>query len=596
MSLRTRWSLYFGGGGGLLIALLGWLYYVSAREALIDRAWLQLESVRSIKQQSIESQFRVTERELRRVARTASPSPRRCLDESSVPGSRAVLICPDAELPDSVPRSLAEVELPPDDLHWTDYYGSGADARRYLVLRHRGTLWVAVIGPESLQPILNQREGLGMSGESYLLGYDGRLRSDSRFFERSTLGQIRTQHPLLVKGLTGKESTGLIWDYRGVQVLSACAPIRVQGLRWVILSEIDYDEVMAPLRELQARMWLLGAAGVLIFALLAGFTAHRMASPARRIRDHLATLARGAFPDAPLTSNRRDEFGAMVEALRLLEVNLKNSVDFARQIGQANLEAEHQPLGPDDSLGRSLIEMRDNLKRARGQLEAMNRLRLRESEERSRLRRQALIDGQEQERRRLSRELHDSVGQMLTALKFGLAALPLEGDQVRAVVELADETVRELRRISGNLMPGVLMDFGLEAALRQLADQTRLATGVPVMFLGELGGQRLSPAAETALYRVAQESVQNSLKHAAPQRIEIRLHQLGDQVQLEVADDGAGFDPQSTPDRSTGGLAHMRERVELLGGSFQITAATGQGAYIRAAIPIRETTDFDFQS
>ena len=591
MSLRTRWSLYFGGSGTLLIALLGALFYASARDVLIDRSWRQLESVRSIKQQAIESQFRVTERELRRIASEAAPTPRRCLDEHSVPGSRAVLVCPDEALPDSVPADLAATNLPPDAIEWTDYYGTGAEARRFLILRHRGTLWVAVIGPESLAPILNQREGLGLSGESYLLGADGRLRSDSRFYAHSTLGQIRTAHPLLRSSLAGKASIGLVRDYRGISVLSASAPIRVGGLQWAIFSEIDYEEVMAPLLALRRRMLLLGTAGVLLFALLAGLTAHRMAAPARRIRDHLVTLARGAFPDAPLVSKRRDEFGAMVQALHQLEVNLKNSVDFARQIGQANLDAQHTPLGPDDLLGHALIEMRDNLARARQQLEALNRLRLREAEVRSRLRRQALVEGQEQERRRLARELHDSVGQLMTALKFALAALPLAAEQRQGVVALADETARELRRISGSLMPGVLMDFGLEAALRQLANQTQQATGIAVLLVGQLAGYRPPSEVETALYRVAQEAIQNALKHGPPSRIDLRLSHQEEQLSLEIADNGRGFEPQAVPERSTGGLAHMRERVELLGGQFTLVSEVGQGAYIRATVPVRQITE-----
>jgi len=208
-----------------------------------------------------------------------------------------------------------------------------------------------------------------------------------------------------------------------------------------------------------------------------------------------------------------------------------------------------------------------------------------------RIRRDSLrrvIEGQELERRRLARELHDETGQALTSVLLGLKAVDRAEDVPAALAELRElvvATLQDVRRLAVELRPKALDDFGLGVALERLVETFKDATGIAVEFESRLGEQRLPSELETTLYRIVQESLTNVAKHAGAQRVSILLVRRPGVVSVVVEDDGHGFTDE---DEQSGGigLSGMRERLALLDGRLTIEAGSGTGTSLVAEVPL----------
>lgn len=199
---------------------------------------------------------------------------------------------------------------------------------------------------------------------------------------------------------------------------------------------------------------------------------------------------------------------------------------------------------------------------------------------------QNLIDSQEQERKRISRELHDEVGQTLTALRVRLGQIDAGNAESRehleSASELVDRSLQSVREMARGLRPAMLDDLGLGPALQWLGRDfaKNTALDVDVQLNGDTEG--LDEAQRTCLYRVAQEALTNCVKHARAKSVQIALRESGGEVVLTVTDDGAGFEPGG----SAGiGVLGMRERVDELDGEFAVFTSPGNGTSVRAAIP-----------
>jgi two-component system, NarL family, sensor kinase len=199
---------------------------------------------------------------------------------------------------------------------------------------------------------------------------------------------------------------------------------------------------------------------------------------------------------------------------------------------------------------------------------------------------------QEAERRRLARELHDGIGQTLTALKQQLDVVEQSASdlpaatraRLRDAAELATQALHETRELSRLLRPQILDDLGLEPALRWLTRTFGERSGVALeVDLVGLDG-RLPAEIETLAYRVVQEALNNVAKHAGAQRAQVLARREGGELTLVVADDGHGFDPRA-PDLDGSGLRGMRDRVELFGGRIDIGSRPGLGTRISARVP-----------
>ncbi|MGH2935042.1 MAG: GAF domain-containing sensor histidine kinase, partial [Gaiellaceae bacterium] len=203
---------------------------------------------------------------------------------------------------------------------------------------------------------------------------------------------------------------------------------------------------------------------------------------------------------------------------------------------------------------------------------------------------QRVVSAQEQERRRLARELHDETGQALTSILLGLHTIEeAEGaEEMKAAVgdvrELVRATLQDVRELAVELRPKALDDFGLVAALERLTSSFKEQTGISLAFQSTLGPGRLPPEVETALYRIVQESLTNIVKHSRAGSVSILVGRKGGAVSVVVEDDGIGFDPARTREEGLG-LIGMRERVALLGGRLTIESRPGAGTTFVAEVP-----------
>lgn len=199
----------------------------------------------------------------------------------------------------------------------------------------------------------------------------------------------------------------------------------------------------------------------------------------------------------------------------------------------------------------------------------------------------ALLNAQEEERGRISRDLHDQIGQALTGILLGLDAAGAASDPtgLARLKELTSTTLADVRRIALDLRPSVLDELGLEAAVRRCARDTHERHGVTVHVTAQL--PRLDNQLETVLYRVVQEALTNVVRHARAGSVSVVATADEQQVKLVIEDDGIGFDEAALPAAERIGLMGMRERMELLGGSLRIESGRGRGTTVYARVPRR---------
>jgi signal transduction histidine kinase len=203
---------------------------------------------------------------------------------------------------------------------------------------------------------------------------------------------------------------------------------------------------------------------------------------------------------------------------------------------------------------------------------------------------QRAVEGQELERRRLARELHDETGQALTSILLGLRSIEEGqsedvGEAVGSLRGLVVQTLQDVRRLAVELRPTALDDFGLAAALERLASTFSDQTGTSVELESRLGEERLPADVETVLYRIVQEALTNVVKHAHAHHVSIVLQRKEGAVTAVIEDDGRGF---ATGDQSDGlGLIGMKERVELVNGRLEIESGAGAGTTLVVEVPVQ---------
>jgi signal transduction histidine kinase len=212
---------------------------------------------------------------------------------------------------------------------------------------------------------------------------------------------------------------------------------------------------------------------------------------------------------------------------------------------------------------------------------------LRDSEQRYRILAQHLLEVQEVERRSLALELHDQLGQLLTAIRFALRGR--RKGAIAEAVALVDQATEEVRNLALALRPPSLDLLGLPAALRAYLESQARRTGIDIHL--EVVGldERLPAPVETACFRLVQEAVTNVARHSGARRVDVEISGRGDAVFVVVRDDGKGFDVGAARERGEAGaslgLLSMEERVTLAGGRFEIESEPGRGTTVRARLP-----------
>jgi len=200
-----------------------------------------------------------------------------------------------------------------------------------------------------------------------------------------------------------------------------------------------------------------------------------------------------------------------------------------------------------------------------------------------------LMHAQEEERKRISRELHDDLGQILTAIHLDLQrVLKSQGRTKRntllkEVLQKSSEARGRLREILSLLRPGILDDLGIREAIEQYVSEFISRTGISVDLLLSCSSKEIPSEAATALYRILQEALNNVSRHAGASMVAISLSAKENRILLSIRDNGAGFD-RSSLEKSLG-ITGMKERALLLGGDFQLDSSPGKGTEIRVVLP-----------
>lgn len=491
--------------------------------------------------------------------------------------------------------------------------------------------------------------GLGHSGESYLVGADNLMRSSSRFQQNSVLS-TKVNTPAVKEALLGISSTGIIQDYRDIKVLSSYGPLDLPDLNWVILAEIDYNEAIAPVIQIRNDILFMGVMLSMIIIGLSVFFSRYITMPLINLKKMAEKVEKGDF-DVRLNTDKKDEVGKLSIAFNRMtsqisqQTNaLKEREQRLRQFYKATTDGiflhrkqnavlvndalenltgySHEELMrlqlqdivkelPDTSSGDSLetkarrkdgSEFEVELKSSRidydGQsIEAciIRDITRRKKAERllaiERERRLASVFGaQELERQRVSRELHDGLGQRLAGLKLAVEEIKSSFDseslvKLDTIEQYLKEAIQETRQISYNLMPPELYDFGLSRAINQLCIKVASNTMLSVNFNTEGKEPQLSKKQKVYLFRISQEALNNAIKHSTAKRIEVQLAFMPERVLLIIEDNGSGFDKSEVTYGN--GIYNIRERVNLLSGSFSVESFPGNGTVIHIRIPYK---------
>ena len=399
-----------------------------------------------------------------------------------------------------------------------------------------------VVMPEAINMLLFDEsglQGLGKTGETFLVGNDLAMITPSRFDIRSLPG-TRVDTEATRDAFAGKHGTRLITDYRGVEVLSSYSKLNVPGLNWVICAEIDRYEATIPVYRIRNNIFLVSVGtGFVVFVIITLIS--------RMLTRPIVNLIHAT-----------DEIGAGVFSTRVMP----ESTD---ETGKLTLAFNR--------MARQLQQHAEALKKEKSQ-----RIR-------------SMLDGQDLERQRLSRELHDGLGQSLIALKlqlesFDLSANPEAEKKAAKLRQSFNRIIDDVRRISNNLMPAALYEFGLENALRNHCESLSSQTKITIGFSSIGNHVELNRKTKIYLYRIAQEALNNVIKHARASNVKVSLIKEARSVQLVIEDNGRGINQEESCRGKGNGLFNIRERVNLLQGVMEIKTATGKGTTIHIHLPL----------
>lgn len=375
----------------------------------------------------------------------------------------------------------------------------------------------------------SSENGLGKSGEAYLVGEDLLMRSNSRFIPNSVL-LIPVNTTSVQNAFSNQTGSAIIDDYRTIPCLSSFSRVDAPGLNWVILAEIDYQEAMIPIISIRNDLLLIALiVSVFIFS-VAQIISRTITQPIIRLKNAALKIGQGTFD---------------------IDVEVRGDDEISLLSGTFN-DMTHQ------------LELERNSRMT------------------------ALYDGQELERQRISRELHDGLGQLLVALKirFENYISQCKEEDPAAISELRHDfarTLEEVRRVSYDLAPAGIREFGLDGSLGLFSKEIREGVGIDIDFASFGNFEGMSLKARNYLFRITQEAVSNAIRHGKGRQIEINLNEGAENWILMIGDNGCGFDPAET--RTGTGLYNIRERTRLLGGTFTIESSPETGTTLRIKIP-----------
>lgn len=306
-----------------------------------------------------------------------------------------------------------------------------------------------------------------------------------------------------------------------------------------------------------------------------------------RTSDGMIRRAGAFFAEAirPIEETHRGALEANVKLTAMIESLRQRTAELATSNAVLKQEVV-QRLAVENSLRSSETTTSQLLQKSRRQQEELRELSRR------------LLSAQEKERQKISRELHDVIAQTLTGINVRLAALKIQGktkttdlqNKITMTQRLVEKSVDIVHRFARNLRPTVLDDLGLIPALQSYLQGFMAQTGVRVSFTAFAGVESLNSEVLTVLYRIVQEALTNVARHAHASRAKVGILQHDGSVSVEITDNGVGFQTETVAlakRRKRLGLLGMRERAEMIGGTFTVISAPGKGTTVRVEIPQR---------
>ncbi len=301
--------------------------------------------------------------------------------------------------------------------------------------------------------------------------------------------------------------------------------------------------------------------------------------------------------DVCLMDYRLGEWDGIRLTRNLLQQGFPAPIILLTGLGSHDVDIQAMREGVTDYLEKNDLEPAILERSIRHAIDHSNTLAaLRKSQEDLRVLSGKLLEAQENERKIIARELHDSIGASLTAIRYGLEeklhrmgkdASPPEGISMEQIISIVRDTIEEVHRISTNLRPSVLDDMGLITAIRSLCRELEgVYGGIHIDTRIDILEEEIQKSLKIVIYRVLQEALNNVFKHSGADTVHVGLKETDRRLELSIRDNGHGFDPGSKlapGDRIGGmGLVGMKERTELSNGTFEILSKKGEGTLIKA--------------
>jgi signal transduction histidine kinase len=386
-------------------------------------------------------------------------------------------------------------------------------------------------------------------------------------------GRQFTRESAGVRVTTGASTESGRLATRAETAESGVAVAPLENAPWSVVVRERAEESAAALQAFHRRV--LGLIPVLlgVGALFAWGAARSVTRPLVLLTRAADRIRTGDLGEA-IPGLGPDEFGRLAEAFEAMRISLKQSID---EVERANQGLERRVDERTRELERLYRELRKR-DESRGQLLSK------------------VISAQEDERRRIARELHDETSQTLSALAMGLETTYTSAQTEAMRARLADakgltrRAIDELHRLIYDLRPSILDDLGLLPAITWFAERTLNPLGISVRCECTEIEDRFRPEFEIAVFRVVQEAITNIAKHAAAETVLVECALDGRDLVIDIQDDGRGFDPAAvatSPDSQRGlGLMGMRERMELVGGTVKVDSAPGRGTYVSVRVPV----------
>ncbi len=578
IKISERLILYFVIIGVVSISSVSFITYYQSRKAILERSFEQLKAIRNLKKGKIEAFFDDRKRDVLLLSRSSDIkniithlSQQQGLPEESyifnyiyssdyfkslifcnfertlIQKQSQIEIITDSTYINEKIKALTNKILQEHTPFITDFSAPGIDSLSLIIScavydNNKKNGFISLeINPDIINHIMLEsinNIGFGESGESYLVGADWYMRSTSRFNLQSVM-EMKVETEATFKAFEQNEGTIITEDYRNIMVLSSFCALNTEGLKWILLSEIDLKEVMSPIISLRNQLLFLSILLIVVVFFVALFLSLKLAAPLVKVKEAALKVSQGDFPIIEMKSDN-DEINELLNTFNYMSAQLKEK--------------------------KELLHI-EQLKQV-----------------------SAMLDGQETERKRLSFELHDGLGQSLVALKYKLESLQnantdtLKNELKELEITIAN-TIEEVRQMSFNLMPAILNELGLLLAVKNLCQKLQKQTGKTIIF--ETDGQlnSFNEKQSTYLYRIVQETLNNALKHAEASLISVHLIEFPVFYMLIIEDNGKGFLYTPSIYEKGHGLYSIKERTEILDGKLIIQSTPVEGTVIRIKIP-----------